>query len=351
MEYSFRICRLFGIEVRIHFSLVFILVILTYIFYHSPPPYGFSNISGSLRLILSVVMALAIFISVLIHELSHSLVARRLGAEVKGIMLFIFGGVAMIEKMPKEPNKEFLIAVAGPLSSFALAMFGLLMPVFRQFFFLFGYFNLILAIFNLIPAFPMDGGRILRSFLARRLSYVKATKISADIGKILAVIMGITGLFTNIWLTLIALFIYIGAVEEEKAVTLEGLLAKYKVRDVMTPNPIYVTPDMSVGDVIDLMLKYKHVGYPVVENDRLVGIITLKDVINADKDASVADVMSTNPITVTPDTSVIKALKIMGERNIGRLPVVEDGKLVGIVSRSDIVKLAEILEILELRKH
>jgi len=296
-------------------------------------------------------MALAIFISVLIHELSHSLVARRLGAEVKGIMLFIFGGVAMIEKMPKEPNKEFLIAVAGPLSSFALALFGLSMPVFRQFFFLFGYFNLILAIFNLIPAFPMDGGRILRSFLARRLSYVKATKISADIGKILAVIMGITGLFTNIWLTLIALFIYIGAVEEEKAVTLEGLLAKYKVRDVMTPNPIYVTPDMSVGDVIDLMLKYKHVGYPVVENDRLVGIITLKDVINADKDASVADVMSTNPITVTPDTSVIKALKIMGERNIGRLPVVEDGKLVGIVSRSDIVKLAEILEILELRKH
>jgi CBS domain-containing protein len=192
----------------------------------------------------------------------------------------------------------------------------------------------------------MDGGRVLRSLLAKRYGYVRATRISASVGKVLAIVMGITGLFTNIWLTLIALFIYMGAVEEEKTVTLEGLLAKYRVGDIMTSNPIYVTPDTTVKDVIDLMLKHKHLGYPVVENDRVVGIVTLKDIMNADENDVVANVMSREIVVVTPNTEVFEALKLMTEKRIGRIPVVEDGKLVGIVSKSDIVKLAEILEVL-----
>ncbi len=347
MKYAFKICRIAGIDVNVHFSLIFILLLLVYVFYISPPPYGFSNIGGSLRILLSVLMTILIFISVLIHEISHSLVAMRYGAKVRGILLFIFGGVAMIEKMPKEARKEFLIALAGPLSSLVLALVGFSLTfVFKQFFYLFGYFNLILALFNLIPAFPMDGGRILRSMLIKRMGYIKATKISADVGKFLAVIMGITGIFINPWLILIAFFIYIGAVEEEKAVTLEGILGRFKVRDIMTPNPIYVTPDLSVREVIDLMLKYKHLGYPVVKDDKLVGIITLKDVINA-KDAKVGEVMSSDVISISPDSSAFEALKIMSEKRIGRLPVVESDRLVGIVSRSDLIKVAEILETIE----
>jgi Zn-dependent protease/CBS domain-containing protein len=354
MGYSFSIGRVFGIEVRLHFSLLFILSILVLIFYNRESPYGFSNLEQTTRLVLSILMSVLIFVSVFLHELSHSLVAMRFGARVKAIMLFIFGGVAMIEDLPKDPNREFFVAIAGPLMSFLLALVGfslrLLGGLFGEFCYLFGYFNLVLGLFNLIPAFPMDGGRVLRSFLTRRLGFIRATKISADVGKILAVVIGVTGLFTSIWLTLIALFIYMGAVEEEKSVTLEGFLSKYVVGDVMSKNPICVSPEFKARDVIDLVFKHKHLGYPVVENDRVVGIVTLRDVINAGEDEDVRDVMSRNVLTVTPETSVLEALRIMSERKIGRLPVVENSDLVGIVSRSDVVRLLEILELLEMRK-
>jgi len=343
MAYSFKVCRIFGIDVKVHVSLAVILALLVYVFYVNKPPFGFSDLSNPIRIIYSFVMAISIFVAVLVHELSHSLVARRMGASVREIILFIFGGVAVIERLPKEPKKELAIAIAGPLASLSLALF-MLIPL--RLLTLFGYFNLVLALFNLIPAFPMDGGRVLRSLLAKRYGYVRATRISASVGKVLAIIMGITGLFTNIWLTLIALFIYMGAVEEEKAVTLEGLLAKYRVGDIMTSNPIYVTPDTTVKDVINLMLKHKHLGYPVVKDDRVVGIVTLKDIMNADENEVVADVMSREVVVVTPNTEVFEALKLMTEKKIGRIPVIEDGKLVGIVSKSDIVKLAEILEVL-----
>ncbi len=344
MTYSIRICRIFGIDVKAHVSLTLILLILTYVFYANKPPFGFSDLQNPMRLIYSVAMAVSIFLAVLIHELSHSLVAKRLGAKVREIVLFIFGGVASIEELPKEPKKEFAIAIAGPLASLVLSLF-LLTPF--RFLRLFGYFNLILAIFNLIPAFPMDGGRILRSLLAKRYGYVRATRISAGVGKFLAIIMGIFGLFYNIWLTLIALFIYMGAVEEERAVTLEGLLANYKVKDVMTLNPICVSPDMTVKDVVNLMLRQKHLGYPVVKDGKLVGIVTLKDVMNANENDVVESVMSRNVVVVSPETRVFEALRIMSEKRIGRLPVVEGDRVIGIISRSDIVKLAEILEIFE----
>ncbi|ADB57480.1 M50 family metallopeptidase [Archaeoglobus profundus] len=344
MAYSIRICRIFGIDVKAHISLALILLILSYVFYVNKPPFGFSDLQNPMRLIYSVVMAVSIFVAVLIHELSHSLVAKRFGARVREIILFIFGGVASIENLPKEPKKEFAIAIAGPLASLVLSLF-ILTP--HRFLHLFGYFNLILAIFNLIPAFPMDGGRVLRSLLAKKFGYVRATRISANVGKAFAIFMGVFGLFYNIWLTFIALFIYIGAVEEERAVTLEGLLSNYKVGDVMTPNPICVTPDMTVRDVISLMLRQKHLGYPVVKDGRLVGIVTLKDITDADENDVVENVMSRKVIAVTPETKVFEALRIMSENRIGRLPVVEGDRVVGIISRSDIIKLAEILEIFE----
>jgi len=130
-------------------------------------------------------------------------------------------------------------------------------------------------------------------------------------------------------------------------VTLEGLLANYKVRDVMTPNPICVPSDATVRDVVSLMLKRKHLGYPVVKDGKLVGIVTLKDVMNAKEDDTVEEVMSRNVVVVSPETSVYEALRIMGEKKIGRLPVVEGNRVIGIISRSDIIKLAEILEIFE----
>ncbi|MCS7145024.1 MAG: CBS domain-containing protein, partial [Archaeoglobaceae archaeon] len=215
------------------------------------------------------------------------------------------------------------------------------------FFLISAYFNGMIAAFNLIPAFPMDGGRVLRSVLAGRMSYVTATRISANIGKAIAVIMGIFGFFFNIWLLLIALFVYLGATEEEKIITMESLLSRFKVGDIMTSNVLTVTPEMTVGDVIDLMFKHKHLGYPVVREEELVGIVTLTDVMNAEKSKKVKEIMSTNVLTLNPRQSAFEAFKIMSEKNIGRLPVVDDGKLVGIITRSDLMKLREIVEILE----
>lgn len=352
MRASFRIFRVFGIDVEVHISLLILLILLIYAFSVSPPPYGFEGFPEVERIILSTLAAIGLFGSILAHELGHSLVARRYGVKIKGIMLFIFGGVAMMENLPKKPREEFMIAISGPVTSFGLGTISLFLssiPVaeVRAFFLLFGYINIILGVFNLIPAFPMDGGRILRSFLAERRSYVEATKIAAETGRTLAILMAIFGIFTNPWLILIALFIYIGANEEERLVLLENVLGRVSVADVMSTDVVTVSPEMRVSEVIDLILKTKHLGFPVVDDGRIVGIITLHDIIGVDPEERIGNVMSREVVTISPDKSAFDAFKIMSEMGIGRLPVVEDGRIVGIVSRSDLMKIKEILETLE----
>ncbi|MDI3498547.1 CBS domain-containing protein [Archaeoglobus sp.] len=352
MRASFKIFRVFGIDVEVHISLLILLVLLIYAFSVSPFPYGFANFPLSERIILSSMAAVGLFASILAHELGHSLVARRYGVRIRGIMLFIFGGVAMMDELPKKPREELVVAISGPATSFGIAVVSALLssiPVaeLSAFFLLFGYLNFILAIFNLIPAFPMDGGRILRSFLAEKRSYAEATKIAAEIGRALAIFMAIFGIFTNPWLILIALFVYIGANEEERLVLLENVLGRVRVADVMNTEVVTVTPEMTVSEVIDLILKTKHLGFPVVEGERLVGIITLHDIIGVEPEERVGNIMSREVVAVSPNQSAFEAFKIMSEMGIGRLPVVEHGRVVGIVSRSDLMRIKEILEALE----
>jgi CBS domain-containing protein len=151
----------------------------------------------------------------------------------------------------------------------------------------------------------------------------------------------------NIWLLLIALFIYLGASEEEKIVTAEDLFSRFSIGDIMTRTVISVSPETKVGEVIDLMFRYKHLGYPVVKDGELVGIVTLKDIMHADPNAKVEDVMTKEVITLKPEDPAFEAFRIMSERDIGRIPVVENGKIAGIVSRSDLMKIRELLEFLE----
>ncbi|MEM1578844.1 MAG: M50 family metallopeptidase [Archaeoglobaceae archaeon] len=352
MKSSFHIGKVAGISVNIHWSLFVIIFFLASYFYTSMAPFGFAEIRGLERVFYSILAAVSVFIAILLHELAHSLVAMKYGVKVRGIMLFIFGGVAMMEKIPQNPRQELMISLAGPSASFLIALFGFLFSqitsgALSMFFLIIAYFNAILTIFNLIPAFPMDGGRVLRSVLARKTSYSKATRAAASVGKAIAIAMGIIGFFVNIWLLLIALFIYLGASEEEKLVTAETLLSRFSLKDIMTSEVLSVSPDMKVGDVIGLMFKHKHLGYPVVRDNTLVGIVTLKDVMSADENAKVEEVMSKNVLTLSPQSSAFEAFKIMGEKGIGRVPVVEEGRLVGIVTRSDLMKIKEILEILE----
>jgi CBS domain-containing protein len=159
--------------------------------------------------------------------------------------------------------------------------------------------------------------------------------------------MAILGIFSNPWLILIALFVYIGANEEERLVLTENILGRVRVEDVMSRDVVTVSPEMSVSDVIDLILKTKHLGFPVVEGERVVGIVTLHDLMGAEPEGKVREVMSKDVVTLPPEESAFEAFKIMSERGIGRLPVTKDGKIVGIVSRSDLMRIKEILEAME----
>ncbi len=351
---SFKIGRIAGIEVKIHVTLFIILIILIYILYTNPFPWGFGNLkySPQLRLTLSALETLMIFFAIFIHELAHSIFSKKSGIEVKEIVLFIFGGVAFFEEIPRDPKKEIIISLAGPLASFILAFTGLIIfymgvGVISKFFKVFGYFNLILAVFNLIPAFPLDGGRILRSLLALKFEYINATKIAAEIGKGLAIVMGISGLLVNPWLILIALFIYIGANEEERLVIVEHMLRKLKVREIMTENPIVVSPESTVEEVVNLMFKRKHLGYPVLKDEKLVGIVTLHDLAKAKRNERIENVMTREVITISPEKTAFEAFRIMNKHRIGRLPVVENDKLVGIISRTDLMKILEMFEVLK----
>ncbi len=174
--------------------------------------------------------------------------------------------------------------------------------------------------------------------------------MAAEIGKMIAIFMGILGFFANPWLILIALFIYMGANEEEKMIVVENLLEKIKVAEIMTPNPVVVSADWKVSDVLGLMLKFKHLGYPVVKDGKLVGIVTLKDVMNARGDEKVENVMTKELITIHPNQTAFDAFKLISSNKIGRILVVEDGKLVGIISRTDLMRVLEILEVLDVGK-
>ncbi len=354
MKSSFRIGKIAGIEVDVHITLFIVLVIFSYALYYTPYPYGFFNLPyrDTIRIVLSIASSISLFLAVLFHELSHSIIGRRRGVKVKGIVLFIFGGVSMLDDMPKEPKKEIEIAIAGPLLSIFLGVifYGVSItgvPVLAEFSRVFSTYNFILAFFNLIPAFPLDGGRVLRGVLAQKMGFVNATKIAAETGKMMAFMIGIFGLFVNPWLILIALFIYMGANEEEKIVMVENVLKRIKVMDIMTHEPLTVSPDTTVREVLEMMLIHKHLGYPVVEEGKLVGIVTLKDVSNASEDTPVAELMTKDVITISPLTSAFEAFKIMNERRIGRLPVVDGDRVVGIVSRTDLMRTLEIVGIQE----
>jgi CBS domain-containing protein len=256
------------------------------------------------------------------------------------------------------------MALVGPIASL---LFGLLCGVLVYFvpslvpdparagalIFLFGYLgvlNIILCFFNLIPAFPMDGGRVLRAWLAKRMPLHKATQIAADIGKGFAILFGIIGLFAfSPFLILIALFIYIGANMESTAVKYSHLLQDVTVGDMMSSPVITVPPTMPVRQVIEMMYTSKHLGFPVVERDTLVGMVTLIDVNRTspiDREAmQVRDIMTRDPIALPPAAPVIDALRIMSSNHIERIPIVQDDKILGIVTRTDILKVTELRQI------
>lgn len=316
---------------------------------------------GSLPWLLGLAAALGLFAGVLIHEFGHALVAQRYGVHVDSITLWFLGGLAQLEAFPDDWKQEFSIAVAGPIVSVGVgaicyAVF-LALPVGQPApRFVFGYLailNVFLAAFNMLPGFPMDGGRILRAVLSRNRSRLEATRIAAGVGKGFAVLLGLGGiLLGQIFWIAIAFFIYIGASGETRQLILEAAFEGLTVADVMTPagELSTVSPETSLADLVDRMVSERHTGYPVVtESGDLRGIVTLSDVQQVDqveRDAMrVEDVMTTDLRTVTPETEAEDAVSTILRQNVGRLLVVDrNGDLAGLVSRTDLMTVFEILQ-------
>ncbi len=194
----------------------------------------------------------------------------------------------------------------------------------------------------------MDGGRILRAFLAERMSFIKATKQAATIGKQFAIVMAIVGVFFNFLLILIAIFVYVGADSEYKSVVVSTLLGDDMVKDIMTTNVHTLSPDNTIQDTLRTMFSEKHMGYPVMDNGNIVGIVTFDDISKVpedERDKPIRDVMTTQLITSHPNEELVKTIEKINRNRIGRIPVVKDGELVGIVSKTDITNTLQKREL------
>jgi len=314
--------------------------------------------AGSTRWVLGAAAATGLFFCVLLHEFGHSLVAMRYGYHIESITLWLFGGVARFEEMPEDWKQEFTIAVAGPIVSVALGVVSYVaflvvpgaLPTVQFVLAYLALTNVALAVFNMLPGFPMDGGRVLRALLARRRPHARATQIAAEVGKLFAVVLAIVGLFANLFLVALAFFIYIGASSEAQQTVMKAAFQDVTVGDIMTPAAELktVTADTSVTVLTDRMFRERHTGYPVLRGGSLVGMVTLDDtreVREVERDAyRVEDVMATDLVTITPDADAMDAISMMQREKVGRLPVIDEtGELVGLISRSDLVTAFNII--------
>ena len=376
MNASLQIGNLAGIPVKLHWSLLLVIPLFAWIIGSQirltteliaalfGVPIDVTLIAAGLNpYILGSIVALGLFVGVFIHEMAHSLIAKAKGIEIHSITLLILGGVSQMEETMPDPKIELPMALAGPMTSLAIGLISAaLVYVFDAavadpavagvLVFTFGYLgllNILLFGFNLLPAFPMDGGRVLRAWLARRMPLSRATRIAADVGKGFAVVFGIVGLlFLNPILIIIAFFIYIGASQEATVLRYNILLQDITVADAMSSPVATVEPTLPLSRLVEMMYETKHLGFPVVDRGALVGIVALADVHKItpqDREAmQVRDVMTRSPTTLPPSAPLLDALKIITGKDIGRIPVVLDGALVGIVTRTDVLRVMELRE-------
>jgi Zn-dependent protease/CBS domain-containing protein len=370
---SFRIGSLFGIPIKLDLTFLIVLPIFAYLIgsevgrtadlLNELWNAGLVTAvltEGLTPWILGVAAALGLFVGVVLHELGHSLTAMHYGFSIDSITLWIFGGIASFTEMPEDWKQELQIAIAGPVVSVIVGVacyvaFISLPASLDAVRFVLGYLamlNLVLAAFNMLPGFPMDGGRVLRALLARTRPYARATQIAAEVGKAFAILLGLWGLFNfQILLVGIAFFIYIGASSESQQVTMKAAFQGVSVRDLMTPREDLhtVSPDTTVAELMHRMFTERHTGYPVVDDGNLVGLVTLddaRDVREVEREAyTVEEVMTEDLRTVTPDTDAMTAINEMQDNGIGRLLVVDEfDDLVGLISRTDLMTAFNIIQ-------
>ena len=366
MPGSLRIGKIAGIDIYIHVSWIIILVLLTVSLAIGWFPQLYPGQSTATYWIVSLIAALLLFVSVLLHELAHSLVARRRGLPVKNITLFIFGGVSNIEQEPKDPGIEFQVAVVGPITSLLIGAvcFLLQLPLrgtnspLEEILFYLAVTNLLLGVFNLIPAFPLDGGRVLRSIIWKISGSMRqATRAASITGQVIAylfILLGIWLLFTvsildGIWLGFIGWFLLSSAQSANSQVMLASVFNSVTVGEVMNPKPMTVPANISLQQLVDAYFLPGGLRYALVmQNDQLVGLITLSDIRHIPREqwgkvpVSHAMIPLERLHLVSPQQTLSDVLPLMAGRDVNQLPVVQNGAPVGIVSRDAIVQYLEV---------
>ncbi len=345
MRWSFRLGTVAGIPLYVHAT--FPLLLAWVVFLHARQG---ASLAATLRGLLFV---LALFACVVLHEFGHALTARRYGIVTRDITLLPIGGVARLTRMPREPGQELRVALAGPAVNVAIALVlwallalngGGVAPL--QLGVADGPFlqrllvvNVSLAVFNLLPAFPMDGGRVLRALLATRLTYVRATRIAATAGQGMALLFGFVGLMANPLLLFIALFVWIGASQEAAAVEMGSSLAGVPVRSAMLTEFRVLHPEDTLQQAVALILAGSQQDFPVVDQDRVVGLLLRGELIAAlsrlGTAASVGSVMRTDFETATSEEALDAALPRL-RTGPGPMPVLEGERLVGLVTSENV---------------
>ena len=365
MDSTFKIGKIAGIEIGVHWSWLFILLLITWSFAGGILEEFFPEWSESRRWAVGVIIAIIFFASILLHELSHSLVAKARGIEVKGITLFIFGGVSNLGREAESAGEEFQIAIVGPLTSlaiggaFALLWFVLQGPAPRvgAIAGYLAFINGVIAAFNMLPGFPLDGGRVFRSIVwARNRNLLRATKIASRTGTFVAFLLmaaGAVQFYFNplggVWMFLIGLFLRNASSSSYEQLVLQTALQGLTARQVAQTDYTPVPPDMTVEQLVsELMLRGRGRCFPVTAGSELLGLVSLKDAQSVDRDrwptTSIYRVMT--PFeqlrTASPDEDVMQLLQRMGEADVNQMPVVEGRLLIGMISRGDIVRLIQV---------
>ena len=360
---SLKVGKIAGIDIRLHYSWFVIFVLIAWSLAVGYLPDAYPNQSQGFYWTVGLVSSAFLFISVLVHEVFHSIVARRNNISVRGITLHFFGGVSEISEEVSSPSVELKMAAAGPLTSLVIGVVFLGLWLLIPSGFAIGvratlqyaaYINIVLAFFNLIPAFPMDGGRVLRAlFWMRSGSLLASTRRATQFSHFFSYLLMALGMFSfvfvsvfnGLWLLIIALFIKNSADASLNETMMVEALRNVRVEDIMTREVHTVEPDIAIQQLVDEhFIKYKHGGFPVLSGDRLVGIVTDQDVRQVPREqwgsAKVGDVMkpAVDLVTIKPDDTASDALLQMSKHDVGRLPVLDGGRLVGIITRSDITK-------------
>lgn len=370
MESSLKLGKIRGIEIGIHYSWLLVLALVTASLALGFFPQTFPALSPLSSWLLGLVAALLLFVSVLIHELSHSLVAQSMGIRVRSIVLFIFGGVSSIEGEPRTARDEILVAIAGPLASIVLGVaFGALLlglsgvsPELSALLTYLALTNLLLAAFNLIPGFPLDGGRVFRglAWLATG-SYARATNIATILGQAVAYIfifgglfMAFTGAFlSGIWIAFIGWFLNSAADAARRQSRLTTAFRGVRVRDLLKEEPPVTVPaSLSLRDMVDEFVLQRNVrAVPVVDGQGdVVGIISIADIKKVPRErwdtATVAEAMTPadQMLALSPDDNAGEALQAMGQRDVAQVPVIDHGHLVGLLSRASILQFLHVRE-------